>query len=391
VDDVFQELDGLRADVATLMSTADDSNFMQIVDIVENLTETQKELINFRKVFSVTNFCCDDTVNTLPPPPDDTTAPQSDHCQRVQWFVDTGLAFLNELAKYKNVLSKLNEATVANLYQLHFNLTIHPLDIASITTSARSLLASGNAMDVAIASYITVSGISFNVNMYGDTIDNAPGLLCTLYDAPNAAFAHPRVINDTLSEFFHTAPLTEIEFEQLLLIDMIMSNPDALDALFAGTIPTDPADLAAYDNTACAGCVGSSGCDFLAAGTYQDISASGPYNLNQAGSDRYIIVWPTDWPANENDGGRWSVPTTRYVLDTPCVAGLEFSFPLDTASNDAWGVNWYTAAGGWDYVIVRGGGTHTMPVDAERAYVQRGGPNSDPYDRPFTLRVTRPL
>jgi uncharacterized protein (UPF0335 family) len=398
VDDVFQELDGLRADVATLMSTADDSNFMQIVDIVENLTETQKELISFRKVFSATNFCCDDTVNTLPPPPDDTTAPQSDHCQRVQWFVDTGLVFLNELAKYKNVPSKLNEATVANLHQLHFNLTIHPLDIASITTSARLLLASGNAMDDAIAAYTTVSGISFNVNMDGDTIANAPGLLCTLYDAPNAAFAHPLVVNDTLSKFFHTSPLTEIQFEQLLLIDMTMSNPDALDALFAGTIPTDPADLTGYDNTACAGCSSSGGgtgdcqddCSFLAAGTSIDIASSGPYNI--AGQSRAIIEWPVGWPANENDSGvQGNVPTTRWVLDTCCVVGLELSFPSDQGSDDTYAISMVNELG--DYVGIGGRygseGAYTVPSGIRQLWVVRSGSGS-PFDRPFTLRVTRP-
>jgi hypothetical protein len=246
-------------------------------------------------------------------------------------------------------------------------------------------------MSSIFANYNTIRDFSFNVDYDGLNIDSTPGLLCALYNGTTAAEALSN-LRTSLNKFYKYPDSGFIDTPreaELLLLDIMLAT--SLDELFDGTIPTDPADLTGYDNTACAGCGGSSGCDFLAAGTYQDISASGPYNLNQPGSDRYIIVWPTDWPANENDGGGWSVPTTRYVLDTPCVAGLEFSFPLDTASNDAWGVNWYTAAGGWDYVIVRGGGTYTMPVNAERAYVERGGPNSDPYDRPFTLRVTRPV
>lgn len=304
VDDVFQELDGLRADVATLMSTADDSNFMQIVDIVENLTETQKELINFRKVFSVTNFCCDDTVNTLPPPPDDTTAPQSDHCQRVQWFVDTGLVFLNELAKYKDVPSKLNEATVISLYQSNFGVTLSGFFAASIREHATYLLTSGNAMADTIAQYNTISGISFAVDVDGNSIATTPGLTCALYDANASSGAGNNVIDSGyvfMRDVSTAAQLSETEFNQLMLIFDVFS-PTALDALFAGTIPTDPAELTGYDNTVCAGCISSSGgCQLI--GTSEPFTGHGASG-QQAVDMPTTSPWPSyPWTSSNSNAG----------------------------------------------------------------------------------------
>jgi hypothetical protein len=383
------------------MSTADDSNFMQIVDIVENLTETQKELISFRKVFSVTNFCCDDTVNTLPPPPDDTTAPQSDHCQRVQWFVDTGLVFLNELAKYKDVPSKLNEATVISLYQSTFGVTLSGFFAASIREHATYLLTSGNAMADTIAQYNTISGISFAVDVDGNSIATTPGLTCALYDANASSGAANNVIDSGyvfMRDVSTAAQLSETEINQLMLIFDVFS-PTALDALFAGTIPTDPADLTGYDNTACAGCSSSGGgtgdcqddCSFLAAGTSIDIASSGPYNI--AGQSRAIIEWPVGWPANENDSGvQGNVPTTRWVLDTCCVVGLELSFPSDQGSDDTYAISMVNELG--DYVGIGGRygseGAYTVPSGIRQLWVVRSGSGS-PFDRPFTLRVTRPV
>jgi hypothetical protein len=197
------------------------------------------------------------------------------------------------------------------------------------------------------------------------------------------------VVNDTLSKFFHTSPLTEIQFEQLLLIDMTMSNPDALDALFAGTIPTDPADLAGYDNTACAGCGGSGGdCSFISAGTSVDIASSGPYSF--IGNSRTIIEWPAGWPANENDNGAINAPTTRYVLEDTCLPGLELSFPFDTDSGDVFGIHRYFDDGTNSDINATSTTPYVIPSQVVKIVVFRGGPGGAPFDRPFTLRVTRP-
>jgi hypothetical protein len=390
VDDVFQELDGLRADVATLMSTADDSNFMQIVDIVENLTETQKELISFRKVFSATNFCCDTTIYDPPndETADDTVAPGSDHCQRVQWYVDTGLTFLNELNKFAPIPSKLNIETVNNLYETRFGGKLKDIDANMVRATANLLITSGEMSSI-FANYNTIRDFSFNVDYDGLNIDSTPGLLCALYNGTTAAEALSN-LRTSLNKFYKYPDSGFIDTPreaELLLLDIMLAT--SLDELFAGTIPTDPADLATYDNTACAGCSSSGDCSFIAAGTSVDIASSGPYSF--IGNSRTIIEWPAGWPANENDNGTLNVPTTRYVLEDTCLPGLELSFPFDTDSDDVFGIHRYFDDGTNSDINATSTTPYVIPSQVVKIVVFRGGPGGAPYDRPFTLRVTRPL
>jgi hypothetical protein len=388
VDDVFQELNDLRGDVTTLMSTADSSSFMQIVDIVEAVSGAQKEVANFRKDFAVTDFCCDDTVITLPPEPDDTPTTQSDQCQRVQWYIDAGFNFLMELYDY-NVFS-INVATIESLYQKHFDIAPHEYDSAAILWYRTK---TAGVSDV-LAQYSFIQSASVDLDVDGNSIASVPGLLCSFYDPLGKTAAQAKILLDQLLNAYYgpksNAIIPSVNESSRRLIESVFAGK-SLNAFFAGTIPTDPADLTGYDNTACAVCGGSGGgCSFIAAGTSVDIASSGPYSIG--GEGRHLIVWPVGWPADEGGTSWLNYPATRYVLDDECIEGLELSFPFDQASNDRFSINVRDINGNdtASVNILGSAGPFVVPVDSRELSVVRAGSGGLPYDRPFTLRVTRP-
>jgi hypothetical protein len=397
VDDVFQELDGLRADVATLMSTADDSNFMQIVDIVENLTETQKELISFRKAFTTTNFCCDTTVYSPPTEPDDTTAPQASHCQRVQWLRDQIGGFIADIAKYEyeGVVSKLNKETIGSLYQARFEIALDPLALVLLAGSIQDVLNEWG-MDTLYNNFIAIESTSFSEGYWGSTISVQKGFLCAIYDATNAQEANDAWKNSVDAYFTDDGQFAIYELYGLNIVgamrSVLLDIPDApvLNALFAGTIPSDTNDLTGYDNLVCAGCISPGGGDCpLTPGESVDIPSGGTFFINRYW--RETIIWPTSgsWANIPRDEGYYGAPPGGNIK-TDCVAGWEISFPFDQLSNDTFRFVYRRENLSWDEHDTSGTVGWTIPSNIVELMVYRSG-SGHPWDRPFTLRVTRPL
>jgi hypothetical protein len=390
VDDVFQELNDLRGDVTTLMSTADSSSFMQIVDIVEAVSGAQKEVANFRKDFAVTDFCCDTTIITLPPEPDDTAITLSDYCQRVQWYIDAGFDFLMELSDF-NAIS-INAATIESLYQKHFDIAPHEYDRDTILWNYRAKAAAGGTYfsDV-LAQYSFIQSASVDLDVDGNSIASVPGLLCSFYNQAGATAAKAKSLFDQLLDAYYGprsgGVIPSVNESSRLIIESTLSSTSLIALLQDMTIPADPADLTGYDNTACAVCSGLGDCP-LAPGESVDIPSGGSFSIS--GYQREAIVWPTSgsWANIPRNDGIYGVPGGN--IQTDCVAGWEVSFPFDQLSNDTFRFTYkpdgLTAA----QVDIQGGSTWTVPANTVELMVFRSG-SGTPWDRPFTLRVTRPL
>lgn len=319
VDDVFQELDGLRADVATLMSTADSSSFMQIVDIVQSVNAAQKEVVTFRKAFSNTEFCCDDTVYSPPTEPDDTTAPQASHCQRVQWLRDAAQGVIAQFQKFviDGKLTKLNDATVASLYQTRFGVAMDSIKLPYFARMIRNIATWGTDnlpenfpypemangyLDTLWNYFVEIESFSFSTDIDGNTISSQKGFLCAMYDAQTPLEAYQNW-QTSLQAYFGArlsgnSPLDSDMYWVLLN----MMGGALLDGIFAGTIPTDPAELTGYDNTVCAGCISSSGgCQLI--GTSEPFTGHGASG-QQAVDMPTTSPWPSyPWTSSNSNAG----------------------------------------------------------------------------------------
>jgi hypothetical protein len=402
---VFQELDGLRADVATLMSTADSSSFMQIVDIVQSVNAAQKDVVTFRKAFNNTEFCCDDTVYSPPTEPDDTTAPQVSHCQRVQWLRDAALGLISEFQKFviDGKLTKLNDATVASLYQTRFGVAMDSIKLPYFARMIRNIATWGTDnlpenfpypemangyLDTLWNYFVEIEGFSFSTDIDGNDISSQKGFLCAMYDAQTPLEAYQNW-QTSLQAYFGArlsgnSPLDS----EMYWVLLNMMGGSLLDGIFAGTIPADPADVAGYDNIMCVGCISPGGGDCpLAPGESVDIPSGGSFNIE--GAQRETIVWPTSgsWANIPRNSGNYGVPGGN--LQTDCVAGWEVSFPFDQLSNDTFRFTYKPDGLTYTQVDISGSGTWTVPANTVELMVFRSG-SGTPWDRPFTLRVTRP-
>jgi hypothetical protein len=139
----------------------------------------------------------------------------------------------------------------------------------------------------------------------------------------------------------------------------------------------------------CVGCISPGGGDCpLAPGESVDIPSGGSFNIE--GAQRETIVWPTSgsWANIPRDDGIYGVPGGN--IQTDCVAGWEVSFPSDQLSNDTFRFTYKPDGLTHTQVDISGSGTWTVPANTVELMVFRSG-SGTPWDRPFTLRVTRPL
>jgi hypothetical protein len=243
-------------------------------------------------------------------------------------------------------------------------------------------------MSSIFANYNTIRDFSFNVDYDGLNIGSTPGLLCALYNGTTAAEALSD-LRTSLNKFYKYPDSGFIDTPreaELLLLDIMLAT--SLDELFAGTIPTDPNDLTGYDNTACAVCSGPGDCP-LAPGESVDIPSGGSYLVS--GSQREFIIWPSSgsWASVPRSDGYYTVPGS--MIETDCVAGWDLSFPFDDLSNDVFRIAYESDTNAFAQDISGGTTSFTLPAGTIKAMVYRTGSGGAPYDRSFTLRVTRPL
>jgi hypothetical protein len=215
--------------------------------------------------------------------------------------------------------------------------------------------------------------------------------LCSFYDPLGKTAAQAKILLDQLLNAYYgpksNAIIPSVNESSRRIIESVFAGK-SLNAFFAGTIPADPADLTGYDNTACAVCSGPGDCP-LAPGESVDIPSGGSYLVS--GSQREFIIWPSSgsWASVPRSDGYYTVPGS--MIETDCVAGWDLSFPFDDLSNDVFRIAYESDTNAFAQDISGGTTSFTLPAGTIKAMVYRTGSGGAPYDRSFTLRVTRPL
>jgi hypothetical protein len=233
-------LAAMRAHTAQLTADTDTiitNNAANAAALLEDTTQLQtntdlmitNNAANAAAIIAAIEACCDES---------SCVEPQANHCQRVQWVMDELINFAEQEGQRKeDSLAPYDEAGLVATFNAR--LGVEP------TGDDRSILYTTYAALDEDTGGLCSSGSLNNQFHKLDAMlrDNRDTFINALHAAADSCAA--------LTAWSNTVDAQTTDCNEIKLFGKRLLWQAAFDALYGGTIPTDPADLSSYDNNYC--------------------------------------------------------------------------------------------------------------------------------------------